>query len=276
MYSRIETITPEIAKEYMKHNKNNRTIKERAIQNYIRDIKSGNWQLSPQGISFKENGDLFDGQNRLLAVIRANQPADFYVTYDVPNGCTIADRGVPRSSADTLRIGGVSSAAATTNGISCVNALFAMAGKLSVSDSVRESFVIENESMICEAINLPARGPITKNKLCKKAPCMAATFCALYCDVPADTLVDFFTKVNTGFYDGVTEGSTSALRTYLLQDYTGKSSTERLQLFAITTVAIRDFANKSPRTNKYRTNISPAYWKFVKKNAIDKYLESYK
>lgn len=275
MYSRIETITPEIAREYMKHNKNNRKIKERAIQNYARDIKSGNWQLSPQGISFKENGDLFDGQNRLLAVIKANESADFFVTYDVPDNCTIADRGVPRSSADTLRMNGITSTASSTNGIALINMLFALGGRISISDQVREAFALENEELICDAVNVSARGA-TKNVPCKKASCMAAAFCALYCGVSMETLIDFFTKANTGFYNGVTEGSTSALRNYLVQDYTGKTFKERLQLFSITTVAIRDFANASPRTNKYRVDVAAAYWKHVKKAAIDKYLDSYK
>lgn len=270
MYSRVETITPEIAEEYMMHNKNNRRIKERAIKKYANDIASGKWQLSPQGISFRENGDLFDGQNRLLAIIKSGQTVDVYVTYDVPNDCTIADRGVMRSSADTLKMSGINSSASTTNGVALVNMLFLMAGKV-VSDTILTEFVEDNEEMICNAISVSSRMMSKESPNCKKAPCMAAAFCALYCGVPFDCLIDFFTKTNTGFYNGTAEGSTSALKQYL-GTYTGASETERKQLFCITTVAIKDFTNGVPRTNRYRKDVTPAFWKYVNKNLVNKYL----
>lgn len=274
MYSRIETITPEIAREYLTHNKNNRPLKHGAIRNYARDMRNGDWQLSPQGISFYQNGDLADGQNRLEALIKANCPVEFYVTYDVPNDSTIQDRGVSRTTSDILRMAGYSSAATSNYGVGTVNFLFTMSGVSNVSDSVRNDFIVENEELLNIATRITTHGS-TRNQICKKAVVAAATFCALYCKVDADGLEDFFVVANTGFQNSMEQSAAIVLRNLLLNDYTGKNFVNKKECFVAATNAIRDFSTKTPRTRKYKANGEPIFFKYVKKQAIDKYIRSY-
>lgn len=276
MYSRVETITPELAQLYLTKNINNRKTKPHAIANYARDMASGQWQLSPQGISFYENGNLADGQNRLFAVIKANVPVDFYVTYDVPNESTIQDRCVSRSVADILKMSGDNSSAATSNGVALVNMLFNLAGRNKVSESVICDFVAENHDLLNAALSVVNRGSSQGAvSLSRKAPFAAAAFCALYCGLSEEGLAKFFTSVNTGFYDGDKESAAIFLRNFIMQSYQSNTDSGRRYGFATATNAIKDYANGVPRTRRYKENITPAFWPYTKKKAIDKYMKSY-
>lgn len=270
MYSRIETITPEIAETYLKKNVKNRRMKPGAIRRYARDMASGKWQLTPQGISFYENGNLADGQNRLEAVKMAGVSVDFYVTYDVPNESTIQDRGVGRSSADVLKMSGINSSASTTNGVALTNMLFWLAGYNKPSEGSLNDFILENEETICSALRAVQRGD-GKFKITGKAPITAAAFCALYCGLDFDGLCEFFACVNTGYSSGSEQDAAILLRNYLIQEYTGASGSERKLLFVYATNAIKDFASSRPRRRKYPTNTKPAFWEHTKKCAIEKY-----
>ena len=274
MYSRIETITPEIAGLYLKRNENNRRKKPAGIRRYAQDMAAGKWQLSPQGISFYESGKLADGQNRLEAVILANIPVDFYVTYDVPNESTIQDRCIVRSSADILKMSGVNSAASTTNGVALANMLFTLAGYNKPSESSLNDFITENENLICQALSVCNRGE-GGNKIANKAPITAAAFCALYCGVDFDGLCDFFGCVNSGYQAGHEQDAAIFLRNYLIQEYTNSSHRERCTAFMYTTNAIRDFAYGKPRRRKYPANTKPVFFDYTKKHAINKYLASF-
>jgi hypothetical protein len=72
-------VTPEWAaarldehfKNIEQNNYRQRRISNRNVTKYAADMKHGNWLQNGQGISFDENGNLTDGQHRLMAVVRA-------------------------------------------------------------------------------------------------------------------------------------------------------------------------------------------------------------
>lgn len=274
MYSRTETITPEIAVEYLKHNKENRKFRPGVAKRYADDMKFGKWQLTPQGISFYENGDLADGQHRLSAIVDSGCTVDMQVTYGVPMECTIQDRGAKRSTGDILHMNGIKSGASTTNGISAVNYLFIAAGNHGlVSDSTIDEFIRDgnNEQLLCDALSI-CNCKTNKLQLMRKAPIIAAVFCALYCGVPKDGLYKFAEIVNTGFCNNANEQSAIVLRNYMIQDFSNRNTAERRFAFVVTTNAIRDFASQTPRQKIYKSNADPAFLKYVKKNALAKYM----
>lgn len=274
MFSRVETITPDIATQYLTHNINNRKIKQKAIARYAADMKAGKWQLSPQGISFYENGNLADGQNRLLAIIKAGTPIDLYVTYGVPNDANIQDRGVSRSSSDVLKMSGLDSVAAGNAGVGLVNFLFTLAGHPNITDQTRQEFIKAHESLICDAVNLTARGCGSKG-ICRKSGVMAAAFCALYCNMPAKELARFFEVANTGISESPSETAAAVMRNFLIQDYIGNSFSDRRESFRVATNAIKDFVTCTPRRKKYRADVSLPFWKYTKKNTVDALLTNY-
>lgn len=81
--STVETVTPQLAKAYLERNKNNRKTSRHRIGLYSRDMRSGKWTPGSP-ISFFENGDLADGQHRLLAVVEADVPVVFVVVRNLP------------------------------------------------------------------------------------------------------------------------------------------------------------------------------------------------
>lgn len=110
--SKVEMITPAKAAAYLSNMAPNRRPKEATVAMYANDMVNGEWLLSHQGIAFDVNGLLFDGQHRLLAIIRANVPAPILVLRGFPakqtniNTMDTVDCGVGRSLGDRLRIMG--------------------------------------------------------------------------------------------------------------------------------------------------------------------------
>lgn len=273
MYSRIETITPEIAVKYLEYNRVNRPLKPKAIKNYARDMKNHEWQLSPQGISFYENGDLADGQNRLNAIIQANVPVDMYVTYDVPDSSTIQDRGVPRSINDIFALNGINRSLSTNSVIGVINMLFALCGRQKASDPILIQFALDNAKMLCEAVSVCGTG--SSNGVCRKAPIAAAAFCALYAGIKEDSLQKMFKAANSAFMEDIHDSPAIVLRKYIEQCYKGDTAS-RKRLFAVTTHAINDYSKKSERRKIYNDNVYPLFFDEVRDEIMSKYCDSYK
>ena len=274
MFSRVETITPAIASEMLTKNIKNRMPKKKAIENYARDMKNGKWELSPQGISFYEDGSLADGQNRLKAIIKAGVPVDMYVTYDVPKTSTIHDRGVPRTTSDVLRMSGFYTEAASAEGVAVVNALFSYVNRFGVTDSIIEEFILEHHKAITAVVKASREGKL--NGIARKAPLRAAMFCAMYCGIDEVVLAEFCEIVNTGFY--VASGQTAAIvfRNYLLNEYTTRNAQGRKECFFVALNAIRDFSNHTVRMKRYRSDKKPPFWDVVKDEVVNPILDSYK
>lgn len=272
MYSRQETITPEVAAAYLQKNVSNRPIQRMTVKNYARDMLNGKWELNEQGIGFYENGNLVNGQHRLSAVIEAGIPVEMYVTYNVPNNSFIHDRGRGRTMKNILDMNGFSASIASNALIGGVNFLFSLCGKGKVTDKTIIDFCNENEEILSKCVSIVSSG--SKTGICKKAPIIAATFCALYNGINEDILREFFIVANTGFYSEKRQSSAIVLRNFLINDFK-QIYTVKNRCFAITTNAIKDFVSSVPRQKSYRADIGYVYFEQTKKVALDKYLESY-
>lgn len=100
----LQEITPAIARLFLDYNTNNRRqIKER-IAKYAAQIRNGEFMLSNDMIVFSRTGVLLNGQNRLEAIIAADQPIRSVVAYGYEDMTfTRMDIGKPRSAADAVR-----------------------------------------------------------------------------------------------------------------------------------------------------------------------------
>ncbi len=268
MEFRIETITPETAKEYLKHNKQNRPLKPRVVETYAKDMRNGKWQLNPEGIGFYENGDLFDGQHRLTAIMKADTAVQMVVIRGVPDGTTMCDRGVNRTSADILHMNGIKSGVATNAGMGLVNLMFKLAGTgiHTITDSQRIDFVKRNEEALIETMRICGAGkhiPMTRT-----AATMVAVFAALQNGVSPETLERFCYIVNTGFSNGPLESAAIVYRNMLLSYKGNNSHIIKTHLTFSGMAAIDDFANNRPRTRAYRESRSCPYWETVKENIV--------
>lgn len=80
----IETITPEVAEDYLAFNRGNRNIVQSHVAAMARDIGNGQWMFNAQPICFSRCGRLLNGQHRLSAVLEAGQPIEVVVMRGLP------------------------------------------------------------------------------------------------------------------------------------------------------------------------------------------------
>lgn len=106
MNFKVETITPQTAAEYLSHNApNNRRIKRAHVEMLARDMQSGEFKTTHQGIAFDKNGMLIDGQHRLQAVLMAGVPVKMVVSRNCDTTTlTSLDRGESRTLHDVFTI----------------------------------------------------------------------------------------------------------------------------------------------------------------------------
>lgn len=107
----IETITPQVAEEYLRHNTKNRygcKGNRHVIAALAEDMKAGLWKLNGESIIFDAGGVLVDGQHRLLACIKAGVSFQTLVVRGVDGDAfSTVDIGLPRSGGQLLEIKGV-------------------------------------------------------------------------------------------------------------------------------------------------------------------------
>ncbi len=104
MKTQIQTVTPEIAAHFLQKNKNNRDYRKSWVAHLSRIIKNGEWLTTHQGIALDKQGNLIDGQHRLLAIIDSGLPVQINVSYDVDASTfSCIDIGVKRNLADITK-----------------------------------------------------------------------------------------------------------------------------------------------------------------------------
>lgn len=107
--SSIETITPELAEKYLATQKVNRKPTRHRIKDYAERMLRGEWEIS-QPIQFTDEGDLFDGQHRLLAVIESGVTCDFIIMRGLPSKTRLyVDLGQARKTNQIAEIMGIGS-----------------------------------------------------------------------------------------------------------------------------------------------------------------------
>lgn len=100
------TVTPDLAREWLGKNKNNRRINPKRVTTLAQEIVRGNWVAN--GESIKLNGDqLLDGQHRLRAVVEADKPIETLVVSGLPTSVfATIDQNKKRSGSDALHVNG--------------------------------------------------------------------------------------------------------------------------------------------------------------------------
>lgn len=106
--SKVETITPQIAVEYLSHNKLNRPLRMKWVLKLSHQMKeNGAWHLSGEPLIFGESGELLDGQHRLKAIVLSGTTHKFLVVRGAKDKTfTTIDTGQKRSPKDALHVAG--------------------------------------------------------------------------------------------------------------------------------------------------------------------------
>jgi len=108
-YSEWVMITPAMAQTILdnfnadKEFGENRRQKIGAADAYARDIANDRWIDTGESIEIDYNHILYNGQHRLLGVVKAQKPALFWVTFNcLPEARFGVDQGVPRSTKEKI------------------------------------------------------------------------------------------------------------------------------------------------------------------------------
>jgi hypothetical protein len=99
-------MTKQAVDSLLECNVNNRNIRQRVVAAYARDMQSGAWQTTHQGIAVSKDGMLIDGQHRLEALKKAGYPKIemLVVTGLQMDAQKVVDQGAKRSLNDVLRV----------------------------------------------------------------------------------------------------------------------------------------------------------------------------
>jgi len=65
----VETITPEMAAQYLGNNHKHREIRDSKVEKFAASLNDSDWQLNGKTIVFDADGKLLNGQHRLTAVV---------------------------------------------------------------------------------------------------------------------------------------------------------------------------------------------------------------
>lgn len=109
LISRVETITPMLAEEYLKHNSCNRQLRKSMVHFYASQMKKGQWVLNGETITFDEKGTLVNGQHRLSAIIQSGCSIEMLVVRNVPTKGSFetSDSGFSRKVTDSFYVKGI-------------------------------------------------------------------------------------------------------------------------------------------------------------------------
>lgn len=99
-----EHITPEIAEKYLGNNLVNRNVSNVTVHAYMQDMLNGAWdETTGDTISFDENGNLVNGQHRLMAVAKSGHAINVWVCRGA-SSTGIYDNNRKRSCSDQVTI----------------------------------------------------------------------------------------------------------------------------------------------------------------------------
>jgi hypothetical protein len=105
----METITPELAVEYLSKNiENNRVVREWKVNKYAEAMAMGRWIPTSATVRFDSTGALIDGQHRLMAIVRYGKPVTIAVSRgERPESIHVVDTQTARNPRDSLVVSGL-------------------------------------------------------------------------------------------------------------------------------------------------------------------------
>lgn len=264
----IEFITPDTAAKYLENNNSNRSLSKGKVAQYARDMAAGNWVLNGETICFFENGELKDGQHRLLAITLCGVGQWMIVVRGISKNAVIHDRGRLRSAANVMELAGYDAGKRNNSVIGAVTILHSAARGVSswqrITDSELMEIVDQFGDYFASAYNLTLQG--ANRPPMKKSGAIAAIVCALYCGMNPSKIEEFCRIVNTGFCDSETKFSAVIARNVVLTT-SGQNMNDRIALFRTILLALNDFDRQVVRKRAY-TVIKQHEWEMKTLNAM--------
>lgn len=248
MKAEVKLITPEYAVQVLtNHNNGNRKVRAMTVQQYADDMKSGRWQANGEPIQFAKNGELKNGQHRLLAVAKSGVSVEMLVVSEVEDDVAVYDLGAKRNYSDIATFAGENTSLWNNNIIACVRFIIGqMKGTNQISYGEVEAFMHKYETQL-----LDVNAILNTNKQNRKSPILGAIFCAVYAGYPMEEIRSFCKILANGMYATISESAPAVLRNMLIaKRFDGSTRGKRL-MFNVTQQALIDFHDGKGRTKSY-------------------------
>lgn len=261
-----ETITPDMAREYLKYNTENyRSINKFRVMSYASDMRNGKWQLNGEAIKFDASGRLIDGQHRLQAIVSANVPAEMLVIREVPEGTNLYDIGSNRSLGQIAKARGIVGSS-YTQVMAVANWMVSNSHHFGIGRAVVMQYAEDHAEDLEKAVRYASIG--TRNPVCRKSAVAAAVYCMIRDGMPQSEIGDFFRIANSGIPSGHYDPSPALIFRNMAQVNNSHSEEEKRLLFSATISAVKDFIAGKSRQMKYQFNMS-AYELLYKVRMMD-------
>lgn len=99
----VAIVDPITAERWLSTNTNNRPVSRDEVDRFARDMAAGRWQLTGEAIKFDINGNILDGQHRLLAILKSGATIQTLVVFNLSSTAqTVMDTGRKRTAANAL------------------------------------------------------------------------------------------------------------------------------------------------------------------------------
>lgn len=198
---RIVGISPETAAAWLQRNTSNRPLRKSLIKRYSRDMAHGSWHMTGESIKFDRDGNLIDGQHRLLAIIDAGITVECFVMYGIdPSAFRVMDSGDSRKAKDVLhQLGYVSTKelAATATALRRFDALghFGYSGGLDHPTKSEIIAYVEDHPELMDIVRMHATGTARIPGL---RPSLQASLAYLFRRTDAEDCDAFFDALRRG------------------------------------------------------------------------------
>jgi hypothetical protein len=192
-------VDPDTARRWLGRNTHNRTVRQRVVNAYVRDLKAGEWRLTGEAVKFAKDGTLLDGQHRLLAIVEADVTATTLVVRGLdPEVQDVMDTGSKRTAADILILAEYDNApllaaAAKWAVLYDTNRLYVDRTNRSVTHADIRSYV-EDNALLLESTRFAAS---LRNQI-DLPPSLLATAVYLTSRVDRDASEEFFARLADG------------------------------------------------------------------------------
>lgn len=106
---KVVRVTPTLAKDWLKTVAKQRPLHSATVDNYVHQMREGQWALTGEPLIFSTKGALLNGQHQLHAVIKSGKTVDVFVVRGVEESAfDVMDTGRSRKAYDVLGIAGES------------------------------------------------------------------------------------------------------------------------------------------------------------------------
>jgi hypothetical protein len=109
METRLTLVTPQMAREWLERNTDNRPLRPGVVEGFLAAYKRGEWKVTHQGIAFAKSGRLLDGQHRLTFISELPEKTviPMNVTVDLEEEAFDSiDQGFKRTTSDLYMVSG--------------------------------------------------------------------------------------------------------------------------------------------------------------------------